>query len=145
MYAWIPPVRQGQGRLYIGLEDKAYGRMGVIVKFGEIESGDDVYTNFSDYTLLENHQLRLNNDYRVDDGEIKVVIYDEDSYTESPTTVEGYVLYSHGAINYGTASNPMGCGGSIATTSIILTTLAFVSVIGVSFSLIRRKKQLGGK
>ena len=129
---------QGTGRLFIRLRDSAHGEMGVIVRFG-YDDNDNI--QWGKYTLVEHYSLTRSNDFQDDGESIQVVDYNNVTGAETPVVLDGYVLVSRGAVQYTVSA---GCGGNIATTSMILSILSLISIAGVAISLYRRKR-LGGK
>lgn len=134
---------QGSGRLFLKLMDRAYGEMGVIIRFGETEDGD---YNFADYTLVEHHSLKLSNDFQYDGSTATVVNYNSSTGQETPVTdLEGSVLVSHGPVQEKQPETQKGCGGNVVTTSVTLSSVALVTILALAISKIKRKKVLGGK
>ena len=134
---------QGSGRLYINLVDKAYGEMGVIVRF-DYNEDDDVLWN--KYTMVEHHSLMRANDFRDDGKNITIVRYNSTTRTETEVNnLEGDVIVSRGPIKYTTSVTKQGCGGNIYTSSVVLSTLALTITIGLVISVkARKRKMLGG-
>ena len=138
---------QYSGRLVIKMKDAARGKMGVIVRFETDEVVDiDDYPepNWENYVLVEHHAIDLPNDFEDDGVNIKVVRYDSSTQTETEVALEGYVLISRGPVAYTVTLTVNGCGGNIATTSILLSTLSLIAIAGIGLSLFNRKKVLGG-
>ena len=129
------------------MKDAARGKMGVIVRFETDEVVDiDDYPepNWENYVLVEHHAIDLPNDFEDDGVNIKVVRYDSSTQTETEVALEGYVLISRGPVAYTVTLTVNGCGGNIATTSILLSTLSLIAIAGIGLSLFNRKKVLGG-
>ena len=132
---------QGSGRFIIRLKDAAYGSMGVIVRF---ETNDDDEIIWDKYVMVQHHELTLQNDFEDDGVNIQIVRYNSSTSSETNVDLEGYIIVSRGPVQYQVTVTTGGCGGNIATTSILLSSLAFVAIIGVAISMIRKKKILGG-
>lgn len=136
---------QGTGRLYIKLTDAAYGETGIVIRFavGIDKVTFDEYYIFSDYVMVQNHALLYKHDFEDDGEKITVVEYDAANWSETPVTLDGVTLISRGPVKDKATTIVSGCGGSVATTSIILSALA---LLGLSALLIAKKKRiLGGK
>ncbi len=135
---------QGNGRLYISMDDKAFGHNSCIIKFDENDDGDVLYNS---YTLVQNPTLELNNDFVLQESGI--TLYKLNSTADVQTEIalpESPILISRGPVSYVTTVTVGGCGGNVVSNSIILSSLAFASLIGVAISLALRKKKkiLGG-
>lgn len=133
-------ANQGSGRLYINLVDAARGQMGCIVRFDIDDNGG---YNFSKYVMVEHYSLTRTNDFQDDGKNITIVEYNSKTYVETPITINDYVLVSRGAVKYVQPSK--GCSGNVATTSVTLTILATISILGLGIAALRRKRKLGGK
>lgn len=137
---------RGSGSLYIKITDKAFGVTGCIVRFQEIGEDEDfnVIYNLNSYSMVQNPNLEKRHDFVELGNEIQIVINDN---FDTPTTVEGPIIYSNGPlIHGGTVVTTKGCGGNIIATSITLAALSFTSIIAICFAkAFRKKKYLGGK
>ena len=132
---------QGSGRLIIRMKDAAYGSMGVIVRF-EYEDNDEIV--WSKYVMVEHHELTLQHDFEDDGVNVQIVKYNSGTSSETPVDdLEGYVLISRGPVVNTITVTTNGCGGNITTTSILLSALALIALVGVAFNKIHRK-ELGG-
>lgn len=133
---------QGSGRLIIRLKDAAYGSMGVIVRF-EYDDNDNII--WSSYVMVEHHELSLQHDFEDDGVNVQVVKYNSSTSSETPVDdLEGYVLVSRGPVTDKITITVNGCAGNITTTSILLSALALIGLVGVAFNKIKRKEVLGG-
>ncbi|MBO6280213.1 MAG: S8 family serine peptidase [Bacilli bacterium] len=128
----------GTGRLYIELLDKAYGRTGAIIRFGETSDGK---TDFTKYTIVEHYSFILGNDFEDLGKSIEFVIYDATNFSNKTIDVDSYVRVKRSTD--GATTSGGGCGGNITTTSILLASLAGALALIVAFA--RRRKILGGK
>ena len=132
---------QGSGRLIIRMKDAAYGSMGVIVRF-EYDDNDEIV--WSKYVMVEHHELTLQHDFEDDGVNVQIVKYNSGTSSETPVDdLEGYVLISRGPVVNTITVTTNGCGGNITTTSILLSALALIALVGVAFNKIHRK-ELGG-
>lgn len=129
----------GTGRLYIEMTDKAYGRTGAVIRF-KMNAADDSYI-WDQYTIIEHPDFDIDNDFEDYGNSIKYVIYDSVGMYNTEIKVDQYVRIKRS----GSAPAPAksGCGGSIATTSILLTSLAGAFILAIMFA--RKRKVLGGK
>ena len=123
------------------MKDAAYGSMGVIVRF-EYDDNDEIV--WSKYVMVEHHELTLQHDFEDDGVNVQIVKYNSGTSSETPVDdLEGYVLISRGPVVNTITVTTNGCGGNITTTSILLSALALIALVGVAFNKIRRK-ELGG-
>ena len=127
----------GSGRLFIELQNKAYGRTGIIVRFVE----KDGEINFDKYTIVEHYTFTLSNDFEDLGTSIHYVTYDSKTYNIKDYEVDVYVrVKRYSDKPSGTSTG--GCGGNVATTSIVLSSLAGLLAIAIILS---KKRKLGGK
>ena len=133
---------QGSGRLIVRMKDAAYGNMGAIIRF---EYDDDDNILWDKYVMVEHHELTLQHDFEDDGVNVQVVKYNNSTSTETPVdNLEGYILVSRGpVVDTKTVTVATGCAGNITSTSILLSALALIALVGVTFNKIRRK-ELGG-
>lgn len=133
---------QGSGRLILRLKDAAYGTMGVIIRF-EYDENDEIKWN--KYVMVEHHELTLQHDFEDDGVNVEIVKYNSSTSTETPVgKLEGYTLISRGPVKDTIKTVVSGCSGNVTSSSIILSTLALITLAGVVINSIRRKKVLGG-
>lgn len=132
----------GSGRLYIELLDKAYGRTGAIIRFKEVGTDAEGFptVDFSRYTIAEHYSFTLVNDFQDLGKRVVFVTYDSSEYTVSEISVDGYVRIKRSG---GPVPSAGGCGGNIATTSVLLASLA--GVLAVLIVITRKRKAEGGK
>ena len=122
----------GTGRLFVLMNDKAGGSTGSIIRFEE--KGDSF--NFNKYTIVSSTNFGLSVDFEDNGDSITFFLVDGTVVTPFEPSYKYKVLRSG-------SGKSNGCGGNIATASIILST---ISVIGIALLLIsKKKKQLGGK
>ena len=127
----------GSGRLFIELQNKAYGSTGIIVRFVEKDGEID----FSKYTIVEHYTFTLSNDFEDLGTSIHYVTYDSKTYNIKDYEVDVYVrVKRYSDKPSGTSTG--GCGGNVATTSIVLSSLAGLLAIAIILS---KKRKLGGK
>lgn len=127
---------QNSGRLFISLTDAAYGKMGVIVRFGKDNKNN---IDFSKYVMVEHATITYTNDFEDNGKNVTVVTYDSESFVETPFIINDFVLVSRGPVSYPSG----GCGGNIETTSTILCIVAALSLVAIFIS--KSNKKLGGK
>ena len=134
------------GRLYISLMDKAFGRTGVIVRFKYVFKTDTY--DFDDYIMGQHAKLKANHDLIdrglyisvIEVGETGYVVVDDGDISKFTSFMKNNEVVEH--IEYKTVVTG-GCGGNIATTSIILSTLSLSAIVLIAIA--RKKKKLGGK
>ncbi len=133
----------GSGRLYIELLDKAYGRTGALIRFKETGTDKSGFptVDFSNYTIVEHYSFTLANDFQDLGKRVVFVTYDSSEFTVTEISVDAFVRVKRSS-DYAPASTG-GCGGNIATTSILLASLAGALAILVAFA--RKRKAEGGK
>ena len=131
----------GSGRLFIELQNRAYGRTGIIVRFGENKDGS---LNLNKYTLVEHYSFALNNDFEDLGTSVHYVTYDSKTYTVKDYSVDNYVRVKRDSDKKpsGGGGSSSGCGGNIVTTSVTLSALAAVLAIAL---IISKKRKFGGK
>ena len=133
----INPVNDS-GRLFIELKNKAYGSTGILVRFRETVSGID----FNTYSIVEHHSFILSNDF--EDLGNEVIFYKVNGTQATRISVDDGYLRIKRSKDFTTPQVTItsGCGGNIATTSILLSALAGAFAILV---MVARKKRKGGK
>lgn len=126
----------GSGRLYIELNNKAYGRTGIVIRFAEERSG----INFNKYTIIEHYAFTLANDFQDLGSTIEFVLYDSINYSNKIIDVDAFVRVKRSTDNKGgnSGTQSKGCGGSVIATSALLSTFAGMMVLAVI--LIKKKK-----
>ena len=129
----------GSGRLFIELSNKAYGKVGAVIRFGEDEEGID----FSDYTMVQHHEFTLGYDFEDLGTSVIYVIYDSVTWTISEVTVDEYVRVRRSTDPKPASGSSNGCGGNIATTSALLATLA--GALAIILIIAKKRKLKGGK
>ena len=139
----------GTGRLYLSFVDKAFGKMGAIIRFPYNEDMDDLDWDHFSYLLAQHPKLEIKHDI-MDHGKYVTVVTvnneigkmtevdDQDIVKFTEFVRDGVVLDRYDYIKVVTG----GCGGSIATTSVILSSLALTAV--VLLVLAKKKKKIGG-
>ena len=139
-------ARDGTGRLFISLLDKGYGRDGCIVRF-KYNVRQDKYI-FNNYIMGQHPDLTLSHDL-IDRGEeVAIIVVTGTDYVEE--TNQDILKFTecvrNGEVIPHIAYEPYvvgGCGGNVATTSVILSTLSLSAIILIAIA--RKKKKLGGK
>ncbi len=129
----------GTGRLYLEMTDKAYGRTGAVVRF-KMNPADDSYI-WDKYVIIEHPDFTIENDFEDLGTSIKFVKYNRIGEYNTQISVDQYVRVKRSG---SAAPAKGGCGGNIATTSVLLTSLAGAFIIAVMFAR-KKKKVLGGK
>ena len=141
----------GVGRLYLSFVDKSFGQMGVVVKFPYNEDFNDLDWNNFSYLLAQHPKLEIKHDI-IDHGKYVTVVTvnntigkmtevdDPDIVKFTEFVRDGVVLDRYDYIKVVTKTG--GCGGNIATTSVVLSSFALVTVI--LLVLAKKKKKIGG-
>lgn len=124
-----------QARVYVQAQDNAYGKTGVIMHFAK--EGD--YS--SKCISVQGPTLRLNNDFIINEAE-KTIRFIEIATDDSERDID-VAKYTLNGIDL----NPVvpaakGCAGSAATSCLVLTAIASISL--VALFVLRRKKKIGG-
>ena len=127
----------GSGRLFIELQNKAYGSTGIIVRFGEKDGEID----FNKYTIVEHYTFTLSNDFEDLGTSVHCVTYDSKTYNIKDYEVDAYLRVKRDSDKPITPATG-GCGGNVATTSIVLSSLAGLLAVAIILS---KKRKLGGK
>ena len=143
------------GRLFIKLEDIAAGTNNAILRFdtakdasGNVIYGEDDYPeyNFSKYAAVQHRDLEITDDFE-DLGNSVLLVKVDELGNLTPFTIDDYVKVTRsGQSDYTVITTGGGCGGNVATTSVILSTVsfAFVSLILVAY-IKNKKKKTGGQ
>ena len=128
------------GRLYIELSNKAYGRTGIIVRF---EQDDDEVIDFKKWSLVEHYSFTLSNDFKISGNSVEYVTYNASTRQNTLITVDAYArVKTYKDKVSSSSSSSTGCGGNIATTSVILSSLAGLLALAL---ILGKKRKLGGK
>ena len=128
----------GSGRLYIELVDRAYGRTGALIRFKENSDGT---VDLSKYTIVEHYSFTLGNDFEDLGNSVSYVTYDPKKMVNKEYTVDSAVRVKRSSDSSGSvASN--GCGGNVATSSILLASLA--GALAILLAITKKRKALGG-
>ena len=140
----------GKGRLYLSFVDKSFGKMGVIIQFPYTEDFDDLdWDNFS-YLSAQHAKLEIKHDL-IDYGTyVTLVVVNNTMGTQTAVTDEDLVNFTQyvrdGEVierfEYVKVVTKTGCGGSIATTSVILSSLALATLVLIFVA--KKKKKIGG-
>ncbi len=128
----------GSGRVYIELLNKAYGRTGAIIRFAEGKDG----TDYSKWVIAEHYSFKLANDFEDLGDSLEFVTYNASTYQNVVIDVDNYVKVKR-YNDKKASSSSNGCGGNIATTSILLSSLA--GLCALALLIARRRKINGGK
>ncbi len=127
----------GTGRVYLEMSDKAGAKVGAVLRFEENPNKEYGY-NFAKFTVVQGSELTIRHDFQDNGNSITYFFVNGTAVTEYVPTGKIKVLRD---TDLKAAKN--GCGGNIATASIILASL---SAIGIALLLINKKKHfLGGK
>ncbi len=134
------------GRLYLSLVNKAFGSTGVVVRF-RYDFKKDAY-DFDNQIMAQHNQLTIAHDLidrgtylsiiEVNGGQYKEVT-DEDIVKFALCSRNNVVIEHVEYVPVVTG----GCGGNVAATSIILSTLSISAIVLIVIA--RKKKKLGGK
>ena len=128
----------GTGRVYLEMTDKAGAKVGAILRFEENPDKEYGY-NFAKFTVVQGSELTLRHDFQDNGNSITYFFVDGTSVKEYTPTGSIRVLRDTDLRK----AAKSGCGGNIATASIVLVGL---SVIGIALLLLNKKKHfLGGK
>ena len=134
------------GRLYLTMVNKAFGSTGVVVRF-KYNFKQDVY-NFDSHIMAQHNKLTIAHDLIDRDTYLSIIEVRNGQYKE--VTDEDIVKFSICSRNNTIIEHveyvPVttgGCGGNIATTSIVISTLSLSAI--VLLTIARKKKKLGGK
>ena len=139
-------ARDNTGRLFIQLLDKGYGRDGCIVRF-KYNIRQDKYL-FDNYVMAQHPDLTYDHDLIDRGSEVVIILVDDIEFVEETNSdiLKFAEVIKNGEVVPHIAYEPYvvgGCGGSVATTSIILTTLSLSAIILIAIA--RKKKKVGGK
>lgn len=134
------------GRLFLSLMDNAFGRTGVIVRF-KYSFKTHTY-DFDNYIMGQHANLQISHDL-IDLGTyVQVIEVDDTEY--HPVTDEDIAKFTtfmrNGQVVEHVEYIPVttsGCGGNVAATSIVLSTLSLSAI--VLLTIARKKKKIGGK
>ena len=127
------------GRLFLELSNKAYGHTGVIVRFETDDNGD---IDFSKYIIAEHYSFTYNNDFEDLGTSVICVTYNSKTYVNEDYEVDAYLRVKRYSDPKPASSSSSGCGGNIASTSIILSSLTGLLALALILS---KKRKLGGK
>ena len=140
----------GKGRLYLSFVDKSFGKMGVIIQFHYTDDFDDLdWDNFT-YLSAQHPKLEIKHDL-IDYGTyVNLVVVNNTLGTQTLVTDEDLVKFTEyvrdGEIierfEYVKVVTKTGCSGNIATTSVILSSLALATLVLIFVA--KKKKKLGG-
>lgn len=139
-------TKLGSGRLFVGMTDKAYGKMGCLIRF-DYDEDKEIY-DFNKYTLVEHHSFTMGNDFKdLGDGKYELYEYDSKTRKNTPITVTGFVIFSNGMVPYihDEVITIKGCGGNILTTSILVSSIALAGALTLIIAKAKNKKTEGGK
>lgn len=134
----LNPVNES-GRLFIEVNNKAYGKTGILIRFRETVNGID----FKTYTITEHNSFIFSNDF--EDLGNEVIFYKVSGTQAKRIDVSDGYLRIKRSNEFKTPEITVvssGCGGNIAATSIILSALAGALAILI---IVARKKHKGGK
>lgn len=126
------------GRLFIELSNKAYGRTGIIVKFDETDEGE---IDFKKYIIVEHYSFILSNDFDFNSPST-LVTYDSSTRQNKEYAGDAYVRVKRYNDRKASAGSSTGCGGNITTTSVVLSSLAGLLALAL---ILGKKKRIGGK
>ena len=129
----------GSGRLYIELLNKAHGRTGALVRFEE----KDGELDFSKWIIVEHYSFNLANDFEDLGDDVEFVTYNASTYQNTIIDVDNYVQVKRYNDKPKASPSKGGCSGNIATTSILLSSLAGLCVLALLIS--KRRRLNGGK
>lgn len=135
----------GSGRLYIGLTDQARNKMGALVRFTHSVNGNKDNVT---YQLIQHRELGLTYDFRFRGEDLIVTKYDSKRQRYDEVQLDGviallngnYVVTSTEKTNTYTVST---CGGSVVTTSVVLTAIAGIAIVLVIATKNKKRKEGG--
>jgi hypothetical protein len=142
------------GRLYINLTDRANGKNSSIIRFKKVSGNNknNAVYDFKTFTMVEHYGLVYSDDFSYEDGELNLYNVDRSSGDLTPIYFEDEVkVFVNNEptvviqIVPTVETTSSGCGGSIATTSVVLTVLSSTAIILlIAISIKNKKKKIGG-